>query len=692
MAAVSISPLPATLSTMSSRRAPLSNNSNAINSPYRAVAAVAASKHKRSYATIQREESYGQQPPAKKQMLDAHVLRTPPRQQASQSAEGRVFTRRSNAPLSAFDRKLAAASQKPQQSVTRLEKTQEEQLQEIRNWQRHHRKVFPQYVFYFESIPEDARVRYTKQVLALGAREAKFFSNEVTHVVTTRTIPPEVEVRSVEATSSTNNDSQSSHVSQPQTINPSLLDRSSETTSQPDPFGPKGKFTFDVPMNRRLAAHNNGGEVKRQPGRSADVLHRARELGMKIWSLEKLQRMMATMFDNDTQMAHGHNTRSNTVHGMTAVPRATREADLSQLLRNERINGPSDRDPTVATKEMSMFKGPFIYVHDIDEKQKPIMVREYAKVAHKEDGDWPQFRSVANGKCPFVEEVDYSRREQERENIRQQRQQQAREKAGVPRTRAAAAVAAMQPPKISNGQRGPDESGAASHRATSVSSKHSQLFEGPREYPPQVDLVSSSKGAQNAFVSKAKAPRFFGGEPLASGMQASNVTSAIRSQMISSTAAQPGAKAGTSKEVHGLQRKVLEKNSGGPGSYGLMSSHRMTDVNTAANEQAARPTRRRAQEQLAFIDEDPNPSEVEEQARRVEAARKAKAAQKRRAEKRDPKPGYCENCQDKFDDFDEHVLSRKHRKFADKLDNWTDLDTLLNKLARPLKPQHSSDY
>ena len=409
-------------------------------------------------------------------------------------------------------------------------------------------------------------------------------------------------------------------------------------------------------MNRRLAPHGHDGEIKRQQGRNADVLHRARELGMKIWALEKLQRMMTTMFDTDTGAgaAHGHNTRSNTVPGSVAAPRANREADLSQLLRNERMNGSSDRDPTVATKDLTLFKGPFIYIHDIDEKQKPVMVREYAKVAHKEDGDWPQFRSVANGKCPFVEEVDYSRREAEREKelLRLQRQQE-KEKMMVPRTRAATEAARMQPPKPVNNKRALTEMDDGSNRVT-VASKQNNPF-NPRENSARADAEPSSRG-QNAFVSRAGQGRVFGGEPVASGVQPSNITSAIRSQMISSTAAQPGAKAGTSKEVHGLQRKVLEKNSGGPASYGgLTSSHRMTDISAAAarEESNNRPAKRKGQDKLALIEEDVDPSEAEENARRAEATRKAKAVQQRKLEKREPKPGYCENCQDKFEDFEE---------------------------------------
>ena len=433
------------------------------------------------------------------------------------------------------------------------------------------------------------------------------------------------------------------------------MDRSSEPANQ-ESFGAKGKFTFDVPINRRLAPHGHDGEIKRQQGRNADVLYRARELGMKIWALEKLQRMMTTMFDTDTGsgVAHGHNTRSNTVQGNVTATRVNREADLSQLLRNERINGPSDRDPTVATKDLALFKGPFIYIHDIDEKQKPVMVREYAKVAHKEDGDWPQFRSVANGKCPFVEEVDYSRREAEKEKeiLRLQRQQE-KEKMMVPRTRAATEAAKMQPPRAVGNKRPVAEMDGSSNRSVVVSTKQDNPF-NPRERSVHTDTEPSSRGMQNAFVSRAGQGRLFGGEPVASGVQPSNITSAIRSQMISSTAAQPGAKVGTSKEVHGLQRKVLEKNSGGPASYGgLTSSHRMTDIATAAREESNRPMKRKGQDKLALIEEDINPSEAEENARRVEATRKAKAVQQRKLEKRDPKPGYCENCQDKFEDFEE---------------------------------------
>lgn len=173
MAAVSIANSPHTLSTMSGRRVPLQSNPNAANSPYREVTAAAA-KQKRSYATIQREETYGQPPPAKKQMLKVNQsgLRSPTRQSLANAAEGRVFTRKSNVTQpSAFARKLEALRVKPGQQIqaTADTKAADENLDTIRQWQRHYRKVFPKFVFYFESVSEDSRIKFSKQVTALGA-------------------------------------------------------------------------------------------------------------------------------------------------------------------------------------------------------------------------------------------------------------------------------------------------------------------------------------------------------------------------------------------------------------------------------------------------------------------------------------------------------------------------------------------
>ena len=212
----------------------------------------------------------------------------------------------------------------------------------------------------------------------------------------------------------------------------------------------------------------------------------------------------------------------------------------------------------------------------------------------------------------------------------------------------------MQPPKASDSKRAlMNMEDGANHGVAPVTAKQTTPLE---MMPPPMDFEHSSKGSQNAFVTRGGAGRQVGGEPVASGVQPSNITSAIRSQAISSTAAAPGAKAGTSKEVHGLQRKVLEKNSGSA-SLGQASSHRMTDFHTVVKEDpTGKAAKRKIKEKLDLIEEDPAQKVVDE-IRQAKTACNTKSVEKpvekKKAEKRDGKLGYCENCMETFGDFNE---------------------------------------
>lgn len=50
------------------------------------------------------------------------------------------------------------------------------------------------------------------------------------------------------------------------------------------------------------------------------------------------------------------------------------------------------------------------------------------------------------------------------------------------------------------------------------------------------------------------------------------------------------------------------------------------------------------------------------------------------------KPGYCENCRAKYEDFIRHAKSKEHRRFALDNENWRELDELLTGLNRVLLP------
>ena len=154
MAAVSVPLSPHALGVMASRRVPLSQIPNVGNSPFRNAA-------KRSRDQNNAEENT---PPAKKQALGLNQVmpRTPTRKPVH-NAPNKAVVIEKRAQL-ARDRQVAA---KPSRQE-RME-NENQALETVRQWQRHHRKVFPSFVFYFENIPEDARRQCLKTIVSLGA-------------------------------------------------------------------------------------------------------------------------------------------------------------------------------------------------------------------------------------------------------------------------------------------------------------------------------------------------------------------------------------------------------------------------------------------------------------------------------------------------------------------------------------------
>jgi regulatory subunit for Cdc7p protein kinase len=354
---------------------------------------------------------------------------------------------------------------------------------------------------------------------------------------------------------------------------------------------------------------------------------------MKIWTVDKLQRMLDTMFNTATGEDMTQYVGRN--GGATLQPTARR--DLQKLLEQEKLSRPTDRDYTVAAQDMIPLRGFYIYIHDVDEQTRPVMVREYPKVAKKEDGKWPQFRVSGNYKCPFIEDREAVRRQQ----LEEQDARHARRIAtAAPRTRA---VTAAMDEKRALG----DNANLARRSTTSAvpgKEEDSKPNGAPKALQTTRDGVPPLFGSAQANLRAM--PRFIGGEPVASGLHQSNITSAIKSQMISSTAAAPGARAGNSKEVNQLKRKVLEKNSAPSANSGYSSTMNDASMRAALNQEHSQPMRaakRKAQETLRHVNEDTD----EERKVRKAAARRKKPVEK------ELKPGYCENCREKFNDFDE---------------------------------------
>ncbi|EAA28657.3 hypothetical protein GE21DRAFT_9369 [Neurospora crassa] len=695
-----------TTTAAGTKRAPLSDNPNAANSPLRGSSATAlalqGSKKAavRSHADQLREEPYGQPPPAKRQMIEhggqraaasptssrsnvsnitrkASTISRPIDRERPERASSRSGTTVATSTTTRAERLYAASTTTTTTSTTTTtDRITAKELEDLSIWQTSMRSRFHKMVFYFESIPDEQRHKLAKQVAQLGAREEKFFSIEITHVVTTRPIPPVKPVQD-ENQPVTNTQSTSE---QPKTIDPSLLNRNGDSVRR--------KLIFDKPSLRKSSVQPQEETMPKPKARSTDILHRARDMGKKIWSLDKLQRILGMVLETDLYKA-ALLGRGHTPAAADRAKARQQTANVLQMLQNERVHGPSDRDPTVVTKDIHYFKGPYIYVYDIEEKTRPIMVREYHRVADKKDGEWPQFRVASQGRCPFVEDYDPPERTRREKTQTKEKVVKAADAAAATEK----ATKTLQPPEVPSpkpvtGKRTLKEMEAPNDRATEVVDDAPETVESAKEPTPSVDFRS-----QNAFMSHTtKVGRLVAGEPVASGIQANKLTSAIRSQMVSSTTGVLGAKAGISKEVLGLQRKVLQK-AGGPSLSQDSGVRRLAEIGVdAAQCTRAASLGNPAKPPMPGIWED-DEARKQEQAKKERKLRRTASTPvpQTKPKPRDPKPGYCENCQDKFEDFDAHIVSRKHRRFAENDDNWAQLDALLGKLSRaPREPRYRS--
>lgn len=624
---------------MASRRAPLSNVPGAINSPFRGLAPISG-KRTRAQAGEQKESIYGQ-PPAKKQALEA----------ATEDEENVDPRRRSRLSVTALDKleepfskkrpghiptelekKLASAREKkptPQPSRTdRPQSKHVDNLESIRQWQKHYRRQFPYFVFYFDNVQEDVRHKHMRQIISLGAREEKFFSKAVTHIVTTRPIP-------AESTTTSPDDEVKYETAPSQTVQPAALVQDQRRTTN----------LLDAHIQRRTqqaAAPTQAAiDTRKALAQNADILTRAREMRIKIWAQEKLGRVLSTILDHDTG-DHSQSTKNTSARVSSRQPQ---DIDLEQLLRHEKVKGPADRDMNAAAQNMTTLRGCYIYVHDMDERTKPALVRDYEKPQTKDQGKWPQFRLTAPGRCPFVEDPAHAKKVQQQ----QERTAQLQNDLQYRRTRAGSALpyapAQPLPERDANLRRSP-------RKLAQITKPN---LAKPLDPPPVAPNRRQSSTEMPSLFGSTQAnyrtlPRMVGGEPVASGIQPSNVTSAIRSQAISSAAISstaPGLnrRMGDTKEVSLLKRKVLSNNS-------VPSYMNANDVRAAINDNQDPPVRaakRKAQETLGVLHED------NEAATGVQRPRAKSPAPKRTkvSHNKDPKPGYCENCRDKFEDFEE---------------------------------------
>lgn len=123
----------------------------------------------------------------------------------------------------------------------------------------------------------------------------------------------------------------------------------------------------------------------------SDILARAKKSYMKVWGYEKATRFLRNL-DVDLE-----NLEKNKIPTLASP-------SLSNLLQNEKLYGPSDRDPRTRRDDIHYFKYPHIYMYDLWQTWAPIITLEWKphELANPNNLPYPSLKIGTFGRCPFI--------------------------------------------------------------------------------------------------------------------------------------------------------------------------------------------------------------------------------------------------------------------------------------------------
>lgn len=342
-----------------------------------------------------------------------------------------------------------------------------------------------------------------------------------------------------------------------------------------------------------------------------DIFHDATALKIKVWDYDKVFRFLKNL-------------------GVSESISHERTGNLSNLLREEKIFGSTDKDPNARRDDLYYLEKNYIYAYDLTQAVRPIIVREWS------NDSYPSFYLTLDGKCPFIQDNSENlerkklRRLQKFEASKNFRDMLKKVSYMVSPTKLASSNFHGTSTSTDSIAKDKDE---AEERDTDTANdtivEHSgddaqdvQELQELYDFKPPIGLNRNSSIMQPMHAS-ASTSKFF--DVAASGYNgASNALQYSMDSTLNSVALQNGNGLGPavsqvpSKNVNNLKRRIFMKR----------QLSKSVDV----------------------------------------------------SKDHELKPGYCENCRVKYDHFDDHIVSNRHRNFACNDENFADIDSLIEVL------------
>ncbi|KAI0633400.1 Dfp1/Him1, central region-domain-containing protein [Trametes polyzona] len=374
------------------------------------------------------------------------------------------------------------------------------------------------------------------------------------------------------------------------------------------------------------------------------LVQKARKFKMKIWSAEKLHNILDRC----------HTPRVSTTTGSLPAhaQQVSKERNLARLLETERLHGTTERDPTQRRHDYIYFskESYFVLIEDLRQELATIAAAEYpiSKTRDgKERGAWPVLHCHPLARGPFLEydEREERRRQKAEKQEQERKQEKARRKARLlhhERKRKAQAQARIQAAQQQHDLRRCASMNNLQRRATFPDPGMEGLVDLDADFPEGDPMESV-----NASGYLASAPY------MAASGNSVNITSTT------GTTSAAGAPFRTLQLPPALKEKLQQQvTTSRRASIAAPPAHRDNKVNVMGP-----------------------PTTIPERAKFL---RKSKSTNTLKLPKRDEasKPGYCECCRVKFEDFRDHIVSKKHRKFAMEDKPFEALDRVLSRVRR----------
>lgn len=369
-----------------------------------------------------------------------------------------------------------------------------------------------------------------------------------------------------------------------------------------------------------------------------DLHAKALKNSITIWSLDTLTRFLANFT--------GRTTR--------ASARTLEKTDLSQMLKQEKLSGATDRDVDTKRHDYYYFQGPYILVWDYSRHYRSHVIREYSLPNTETYGDWPQWANTPWGYSPFVTNHYHKPYQLTREDEAYKR------KVERERKRKAGFLGEQDMPSrkvLITEERRIEE--------TAIAVDETQRSISDRTKYAQCHMMHSAASVSQRFH-----------EIVASGVNMSNSTSASRSVTRSGghncTAGNglgPVVALVPSREVNNLKKRVVDQK---------LDHQIMIRKTTLTAPMVVQSTKASATTMEMA---------VTASAATATAAEIAAAAEfEEDSSFSDHKPtGHCENCHEEYRSYKTHAASQKHLNFANNPKNFEKLDLLLQSLERSVK-------